>query len=79
MSDKVRYGMKLYIKASKDQFDTKNLKDYKGYEIQKAWWIDSDGERIKKYPIFYLVADGDDYIGDEYPTLDAAKKFIDTL
>lgn len=71
--------MKRYIKSSKEQFDSKQLKNYKGYEIQKAWWVDSDGDRIKKYPIFYLVADGDDYIGEEYPSLESAKKFIDTL
>lgn len=71
--------MKLYIKASKTDFDTRKLKDYKGYEVYKAWWIDADGDRIKKYPIFYLVAEGDDFIGEEYPSLEAAKKFIDTL
>lgn len=71
--------MKRYIIASKDQFDTRQLKDYKGYEIQKAWWVDSEGERIKKYPIFYLIAEGDDYIGDEYATLEEAKKYIDKI
>lgn len=71
--------MKRYISASKDQFETRQLKDYKGYEIQKAWWVDSEGERIKKYPIFYLVAEGDDYIGDEYSSLEDAKKFIDSM
>lgn len=71
--------MKRYISASKDQFDTRQLKNYKGYEIQKAWWVDSEGDRIKKYPIFYLVADGDDYIGVEYSSLEDAKKFIDSI
>ena len=71
--------MKRYIRSSKDQFDTKQLKDYKGYEIQKAWWVDADGERIPKYPVFYLVADEDDYIGEEYPTLEDAKKYIDSI
>ena len=60
-------------------FDTKELKNYKGYEIYKAWRVDSDGERIKKYPYFYLVADDEDYIGEEYTSLEEAKKFIDTL
>lgn len=69
--------MKKYIRASKEQFDTCQF--YKGYEIQKSWYVDSDGERIKEYPIFYLVADGDDYIGDEYSSLDEAKKYIDSL
>lgn len=71
--------MKRYIKSSKEQFDFKQLKTYKGYEIQKAWWVDSDGDRIKKYPVFYLVADDDDYIGDEFQSLEDAKKYIDTL
>ena len=71
--------MKRYISASKDQFETRQLKDYKGYEIQKAWWVDSEGDRIKKYPIFYLVADGDDYIGEEYASLEDAKKYIDSI
>ena len=71
--------MKRYIRASKEQFDFKQLKNYKGYEIQKAWWVDSDGDRIKKYPAFYLVADDDDYIGDEFQSLEDAKKYIDTL
>lgn len=60
-------------------FDTKELKDYKGFGISKAWRVDSDGERIKKYGYFYLVDDGDDYIGEEYDSLAEAKKFIDTL
>ena len=71
--------MYRYITSSKDQFDTKQLNDYKGYEIHKAWYIDSDGNRIKKYPVFYLVADKDDYIGEEYTTLAEAKKFIDSI
>ena len=60
-------------------FDSKELKSYKGYEISKAWRVDSDGKRIKKYPFFYLVADEDDYIGEEYATLSDAKKFIDSI
>lgn len=60
-------------------FDSKELKSYKGYEISKCWRVDSDGNRIVKYPFFYLVADGDDYIGEEYATLSDAKKFIDSI
>jgi hypothetical protein len=58
-------------------FNTKELKAYKGYGIDKAWRVDSDGERIKKYGYFYLVNDGDDYVGEEYATLADAKKAID--
>ena len=60
-------------------FDNKELKSYKGYEINKCWRVDSDGNRIAKYPFFYLVADDDDYIGEEYATLNDAKKFIDSI
>lgn len=60
-------------------FDTKELKGYKGYGISKAWRVDADGERIKKYGFFYLVSDSDDYIGEEFNSVDDAKAFIDTL
>ena len=60
-------------------YDYKDLKGYKGYSIQKAWWVDCDGCRIKSKPCFYLVSDEDDYIGEEYPTLKDAKNFIDSL
>ena len=62
-----------------NDFESRELKKYKGYGISKAWRVDSDGERIKKYPFFYLVDDGDDYIGEEYKTLAEAKAFIDTF
>lgn len=60
-------------------FDFKELKNYKGYQIDKCWRVDSDGERIKKYPFFYNVSENDDYIGEEFESLEAAKKFIDSL
>lgn len=60
-------------------FETKEMKSYKGFGIDKAWRVDSDGERIKKYDYFYLVDDGEDYIGEEYNSLAEAKAFIDTL
>lgn len=60
-------------------FETKQLKNYKGYEIYKAWRIDSDNKRIKKYGFFYLVAEDDDYIGEEYNSLNEAKKFVDSI
>lgn len=60
-------------------FEVKELKSYKGFGIDKAWRVDSDGERIKKYGFFYLVNDGDEYIGEEYKSLAEAKAFIDTL
>ena len=56
-----------------------NLKPYKGYEIQKHFFIDSKGKRKGKP--FYLVAEcGDnDYCGDSYASLDDAKRFIDSI
>ena len=60
-------------------FDSKELKNYKGYGIDKCWKVDSDGNRIKKYPFFYNVSDGEDYIGEEFATLEDAKRFIDSL
>lgn len=53
--------------------ETNELKEYKGYGISKAWWVDENGRG--RY--FYLVDDGDDYVGEEYPTLKDAKKAID--
>ncbi len=60
-------------------FETKVVKTYKGFEISKAWYVDDEGRRLKKYPFFYLVADNDDYIGEEYETVEKAKAFIDTF
>ena len=71
--------MKKYIIVSKNDFDVKQLKNYKGFEIYKAWWVDFEGNRIKKYPIFYLVQDEEGLIGDEYATLAEAKKYIDSI
>ena len=57
--------------------EVRELKPYKGYGISKACKVDSDGEMIKKYGYYYLVDDGDDYVGEEYATLADAKKAID--
>lgn len=58
-------------------FETKTLKPYKGYEIQKCYWVDDEGDRMGK--AFYLVADEEDYISGELDTLSDAKKFIDEM
>lgn len=71
--------MYRYVKAAKDDFDSRQLKNYKGYEIHKCWWVDSEGDRIRKYPAFYLVADDDDYISEELSSLEEAKKWIDNI
>lgn len=60
-------------------FDFRELKSYKGYDIQKAWRTDEFGNRIKNRPFFYLVADEEDYIGEEFGSLSKAKRFIDGL
>ena len=62
-----------------DDFEVKELQSYKGYGISKAWYVDSDGKRITKYPYFYLVDDGDDYVGNEFSSLSQAKSFIDKI
>ena len=55
----------------------KELKPYKGYEVHKAWEVDDDGKRIGPYR--YVVADDDDYIGEEYDSVAKAHRFIDSL
>jgi len=66
------------------KYDYKFYRRYKGYEIHKAWRVDCLGygkPYEKKIPgtLVYLVADEDDYIGEEYDTYEEAKKFIDSL
>ena len=60
-----------------NDYESRDLKPYKGYGIEKCWWIDSYG--IRHGEPFYLVYEGDDYIGREYETLKEAKQFIDWL
>lgn len=60
-------------------FEVKELNNYKGYGIDKAWRVDSDGIRIKEEGFFYLVSDDDDYIGEEFKNLTEAKRFIDEI
>ena len=65
--------------ASHCSLETKELKQYKGYGIDKAWYVYENGKRFTKIPYFYLVSEDEDYIGEEYSTLADAKKFIDML
>ena len=58
-------------------YDIRELKPYKGYEISKMWELNVFDKRIGKP--FYCVSENDDYIGEEYSTLEDAKAFIDTL
>ena len=64
-----------------DNYECKNidLKPYKGYEIQKCYFVDRKGKRKGKP--FYLVAESndEDYCGDAYSSLADAKHFIDSV
>ena len=57
---------------------TYDLKPYKGYGVQKAWYEDFDGRKVPNTDI-YLVSDDDDYIGEEYHTIAEAHRFIDSI
>nr|WP_297765692.1 hypothetical protein [uncultured Butyrivibrio sp.] len=59
-------------------FEYKELADYKGYGITRAHQVDDEGKKLKGTAV-YIVSEGDDYIGEEYKNLNAAKKFIDSL
>lgn len=61
----------------KDNFEAKELRSYKGYGIDKCYWINFFGKKIG-LP-FYLVSKDDEYIGEEYKTLNEAKAFIDSI
>lgn len=54
----------------------KQLKDYKGYGIDKVWQVDCHGKKISGTDI-YLVSEGKDYVGEEYKSLKEAKNQID--
>ena len=56
--------------------DSKELKSYKGYQIDKIWDIDYKGRKVN---IQYQVSDNDDWAIDYFPTLQEAKKYIDTV
>ena len=58
-------------------YDTRELKPYKGYGIDKVYQLNFFNKRVG-LP-FYLVSEDEDYIGEEYRTLEDAKKFIDSL
>ena len=69
------------IKTMFDTYDVKHidLKPYKGYDIQKCYFVDRNGKRKGKP--FYLVAESndEDYCGDSYTSLADAHKFIDKI
>lgn len=57
-------------------YDSKSLKAYKGYEIDKIWDITSAGKKVN---IQYQVSDDDENAIDYFSTLAEAKKYIDTV
>lgn len=59
------------------EFESIDLKPYKGFDVQKCYWLDLEGHRKGKP--FYLVAAEEGYIGEEYHGLDEAHRFIDSL
>ncbi len=59
-------------------FEYKELADYKGYGITRAHQVDDEGKKLKGTTV-YIVSEGDDYIGEEYVYLEAAKHYIDGL
>ena len=58
-------------------YEYKEMKPYKGFEVYKAWEVNEDGKRIGK--ACYIVADDDDYIGEEYESIAQAHRFIDSV
>jgi hypothetical protein len=57
-------------------YDSKTLKPYKGFNIDKIWDIDAWGHRVN---IQYQVSDNDENAIDYFETLKDAKKYIDTV
>lgn len=57
-------------------YDSKTLKMYKGYNIDKIWDITSAGKKVNTQ---YQVSDDDENAIDYFATLAEAKKYIDTV
>ena len=57
-------------------YEFKELKPYKGYGVDKTWEVDAKGKRISSYK--YIVADDDDYVGEEYDSIAEAHRAIDS-
>lgn len=57
-------------------YDSKTLKSYKGYEIDKIWDITSTGKKVN---IQYQVSDNDENAIDYFETLADAKRYIDNV
>lgn len=57
-------------------YDSKKLKDYKGYGIEKIWDITYTGKKVNMQ---YQVSDNDENAIDYFSTLAEAKHYIDTV
>lgn len=57
-------------------YDSKKMKDYKGYEIEKIWDITYTGEKVN---VQYQVSDNDGNAIDYFNTLAEAKNYINTI
>ena len=57
-------------------YDSKPLKPYKGYQIEKIWDITSTGDKVN---LQYQVSDNDENAIDYFQTLKETKHYIDTV
>lgn len=73
--------MKRCIHASYEtrKIDSKLLAPYRGYKIEKSWEVDRKGRVVKDTILYSVLDDEDDWIGDEYRTLEDAKAYIKEL
>lgn len=69
--------MKQWMYDSK--LDSKSMKPYKGYQIDKSWKVDSRGRKIPNTDSYMVIDEDDDWIGDVYNTLSEAKAYIDEI
>ena len=59
---------------------TKELKGYKGYGIDKIWWVDEeDGKINKKRGYVYVGSQDDEYVTDEFKSVEELKAYIDSI
>lgn len=69
--------MKRWIHASTESIDSKEMRPYKGYRIEKSWKVDHKGRPIPDSETYMVIDEEDDWIGDVYKTLKEAHQYID--
>ena len=58
----------------------KELKSYKGYGIDKIWWVDEeDGKMNKKRGYVYVGSQDDEYVTGEFKSAEELKAYIDSV